>query len=188
MTGESLVQGPSEEPSEEPPEVPAEESPVDPQELLDRPSTVTDKSTSTATASKTLSSPVSPSWSSLSYGTPMSSLSDNHDYLDIFGDEHPEDNEKTLPTFKLVGDNLDKSVRPRDMRLDNQTQSLHYFHMYGVHDRINLAQETDNPSLAEVAFSDLKAILPTSEDQESLRKNFSFLIACVLKKHIPFFN
>ena len=127
------MQGPSEEPSEEPPELPAEEPPVEPQELLDRPST--DESMSTATASNTLSSPVSPSWSSLSYGTLMSSLSDDHNYLDIFGDEHPQDNEKTLPTFKLVGDNLDKSVRPRDMRLDNQTQSLHYFHMYGVRDR-----------------------------------------------------
>ena len=145
MTGESLVQGPSEELSEEPPELPAEEPPVDPHELLDRPST--DESTSTATALKTLSSLVSPSWSSLSFGTLMSSLSDDHDYLDVFGDEHLQDNEKTLPTFKLVDDNLDKSVRPRDMRLDNQTQSLHYFHMYDVHYRINLAQETDNPSL-----------------------------------------
>ena len=42
--------------------------------------------------------------------------------------------------------------------------------------------------LAEVTLSDLKAILPTSEDQESLRKNFSFLIARVLKKHMPFFK
>ena len=27
-------------------------------------------------------------------------------------------------TFKLVGDNIDKNIKPHDMRLDSQTKSL----------------------------------------------------------------
>ena len=33
-------------------------------------------------------------------------------------------------TYKVVGDNIDKEVRPRQMRSDHQTRSLHYFHIY----------------------------------------------------------
>ncbi len=43
-----------------------------------------------------------------------------------------------LTTFKIVGDNIDKNVKPRDMRSDYQTRSLHYFHAYAVRDRLNL--------------------------------------------------
>ena len=94
--------------------------------------------------------------------------------VDVSADEHlpgtkqPPDRVRTLPTFKLVGDNLDKSVRPRDMRIDCQTQALHCFHMYAVRDRINLAEFRDNPSLPDVSLSDLKKILPTTRDQEML--------------------
>ena len=41
-------------------------------------------------------------------------------------------------TFKIIGDNLDKNVKPRDMRIDFQTRSLHYFHACAVQDRIDL--------------------------------------------------
>ena len=43
-----------------------------------------------------------------------------------------------LPTFKIVGDNIDKEVRPKNMRSDYQARSLHYFHSYAVKDRVNL--------------------------------------------------
>ena len=32
--------------------------------------------------------------------------------------------------FKLVGNNIDKNVKPRDMRYSNQTTLLHYTFMY----------------------------------------------------------
>ena len=38
--------------------------------------------------------------------------------------------------FKIVGDNIDKTVRPRHMRSDRQAESLHYFHSYAVKDRV----------------------------------------------------
>lgn len=36
----------------------------------------------------------------------------------------------SFPTYKIVGDDIDKSVKPRDMRINNQTKSIHYFHSY----------------------------------------------------------
>lgn len=39
-----------------------------------------------------------------------------------------------LNTFKLVGDNIDKEVQPREMHSDYQSRSLHYFHTYAVKD------------------------------------------------------
>ena len=141
-----------------------------------------EESISSETVSKSLTSISSPSYSSLSSRAQVSSDED------LPGTKQPSDRVPTLLTFKLVGDNLDKSVRPRDMRMDCQTQALHYFHMYAVRDRINLAEFTDNPSLPEVSLSDLKTILPTTQDQEVLQKNFAILIARTLTKHMPFFK
>ena len=147
-----------------------------------------EESMSSETVSKSLTSISSPSYSSLSSRAQVSSDVNVSTDEDLPGTEQPSDRVPTLPTFKLVGDNLDKSVRPRDMRMDSQTQALHYFHMYAVRDRINLAEFTDNPSLPEVSLADLKTILPTNQDQEVLQKNFAILIARTLTKHMPFFK
>lgn len=125
----------------------------------------------------------SPSYSSLSSQPEINS--DSHS-----DEEHPSDNPQTqaFPTFKLVGDNLDKSVHPRDMRMDCQTKALHYFHMYAVRDRVNLADYADNPSLPNISPSDLKSILPTTQDEEVLQNNFAILIARTLTRHMPYFK
>lgn len=39
-------------------------------------------------------------------------------------------------TYKLVGDNIDKNVRPRHMTSENQ---IHYFHTFAVQDRVDLS-------------------------------------------------
>ena len=51
-----------------------------------------------------------------------------------------------LPTwdgFKLVGDNIDKNIRPSEQRIDRQTRSLHYFHSFAVRDRVNFSNTSD---------------------------------------------
>ncbi len=45
--------------------------------------------------------------------------------------------------FKIVGDNIDKNVRPSFQRLTHQTKSLHFFHSYAVKDRVNLSSASD---------------------------------------------
>ena len=57
--------------------------------------------------------------------------------------------EKLCPSewfgLKIVGDNVDKTVKPRHMQSDRQNQSLHYFHLYAVCDRINLTDASETP-------------------------------------------
>ncbi len=46
--------------------------------------------------------------------------------------------------FKVVFDNIDMNVKPRYMRGDFQTRSLHYVNAYAVKDRINFSQFSDD--------------------------------------------
>ena len=78
-----------------------------------------EESMSSETVSKSLTSISSPSYSSLSSRAQVSSDVNVSTDEDLPGTEQPSDRVPTLPTFKLVGDNLDKSVRPRDMRMDS---------------------------------------------------------------------
>lgn len=57
------------------------------------------------------------------------------------GDNHGHSNHQAshLATYKLVGDNIDKDVKPQNMTCAHQTRSLHYFHTYAVKDHIDLS-------------------------------------------------
>ena len=96
----------------------------------------------------------------------------------------------SLKTYKIIGDNLDKNVKPsaRDMRSDHQTRSLHYYHAYAVRDRIDLTNFEDSPSLPNLKDIDVQEILPSATDKNEIHSNFSFLVARVLKKHMAFFK
>ena len=54
--------------------------------------------------------------------------------------EEQEKYQETVPSqcysVILQGDNIDKNVHVRDMRVDNQNTSLHYFNSYAVKDRV----------------------------------------------------
>lgn len=58
-------------------------------------------------------------------------------------------------TYKLVGDNIDKEVRPRQMRSDHQTRYVHYFHTYALRDRIDLSAISDQAPSVEISSIDL---------------------------------
>ena len=92
-----------------------------------------------------------------------------------------------LKTFKIVGDNIDKNIRPSEMRIDTQTRSLHYFHSYAVRDRIDLTNYDDSSSLPDKSDIDLQQLLPTSNDYDTIKQHFAILIARVLKLYTPFF-
>ena len=49
------------------------------------------------------------------------------------------------PPYIIVGDNIDKNVSPRDMRVDNQTKSFHYFHSYACMTELISGHTTTNP-------------------------------------------
>lgn len=98
--------------------------------------------------------------------------------------------------FKVVGDNIDKTIKPRYMResTGHGSQSLHYFHSYAVKDRVNLSSSSDLPPKAPVEWTTEKyqsvcrKILPTSEDQRYLQDNFVQIMTRVVISRIPFFQ
>lgn len=73
------------------------------------------------------------------------------------------------------------------MTLDNQAKSLHYFHVYGVRNRIDLSAYSDDSPPIPSAI-DFDVILPSKEDEAAILHNFSILVARVLKKYMPIFK
>ena len=107
---------------------------------------------------------------------------ENHptDYTELCSSETTEvtDTESTVVStwtgFKLVGDNIDKNLRPSFQRLNKQTISLHYFHTYAVADRIDFSTLSD--VVPENITIDPSTFLPNHADLEALHQEFQILI------------
>ena len=94
--------------------------------------------------------------------------------------------------FKIVGDNIDKNVRPRHQTLQCRTQSLHYFNSYAVLDRCDFSgldslQESASASIDLLEF-DVMKLLPSQRDIEQLNSNLAILVGRMLTKHMPSFQ
>ena len=90
--------------------------------------------------------------------------------------------------FKIVGDNIHKTVRPRHMRSDRQAQSLHYFHSYAVKDRVNISSVSDSPPIPpECPHTELlETLLPSAKDVTTIHSLFEVHVARILVEHFPF--
>lgn len=89
--------------------------------------------------------------------------------------------------FKYVGDNIDKNVKPRFMRVDRRTESLHYFNAYAVKDRVDsssLSPKMPSPRLE----LDVATILPSEDDLHQLVQNCTTLLSRVLIEYFPMFS
>lgn len=87
--------------------------------------------------------------------------------------------------FKLVIDNIDKTVKPRHQTLDAQTQSLHHVQVYAVKDRIDYSSFSHvPPPTGQSVYS----LLPTTSDYQSLKEKFTILVCRILVECIPFFS
>ena len=87
-------------------------------------------------------------------------------------------------SFKLVGDIIDKTVRPRHMRFDHQAASLHYFHVYAVQDRISFQHLSNTPRLIYPEDLDVNTFLPTAADSNALIQNFKVLMKRILVHYL----
>ncbi|KAL5479300.1 hypothetical protein EMCRGX_G022803 [Ephydatia muelleri] len=87
--------------------------------------------------------------------------------------------------FKLIGDNIDKNIKPRDMRINNQTKSLHYFHAFAVKDRINFSDITNNAELVFPDDIDYSVFYPNDDDDAQLVSNFQTLVTRIFVEYIP---
>ena len=95
----------------------------------------------------------------------------------------------TLPHargVKIVGDNIDKTVKTRYMRVDQQGRSLHYFHAYATRDRFDLSMPEVAPSVPD--NPDLDKLLPSDFDKSTMKQFFAIHVARILCKHMPFFT
>lgn len=107
--------------------------------------------------------------------------------IDSFlGQEYQPPNPSVL-TYRIVGDNIDKNVKPRNMTSEHQTRSLHYFHAYAVRDRTDLSNYSSEPPVVDLGEINYEALLPSEDDAAVLRTNYATLIGRILCKHMPFF-
>ena len=130
-------------------------------------------------------SPVAPDFSDI-LGSNSQTMSGDENDISLHLMSPPTD--ETSPQsnwngFKIVGDNVDKTIRPRDMCSDRQTKSVHYFQLYAVRDRVNLQERSDaprpcchNPPLDEV----LQHLTTT----KPIISNMSVLVARLLTTHM----
>jgi len=84
-----------------------------------------------------------------------------------------------------VIDNIDKDVKPRYMRVDSQTKSLHYVQIYSVKDRIDFSSLSESTKAGEMCLYD---ILPSTKDYQELKDNFAILLARVMTDNLSFFS
>ena len=87
--------------------------------------------------------------------------------------------------FKLVGDNIDKTIKPRDMRLNKQATSLHYFNVYAVKDRIDFSHLSSNATIIFPEDITYDPFYPSSEDDNGLIHNFETLVTRILVQYVP---
>lgn len=89
--------------------------------------------------------------------------------------------------FKIVGDNLDKLVKTRYMRLNKQNRSINYFNSFAVKDRIDLSSLSGyKPCI--VPDVDMHEILPSDNTHVKLLNNMAMIVSRILVEHIPAFK
>lgn len=91
--------------------------------------------------------------------------------------------------MKLVGDNIDWTIHPRFVRIDQQTQSAHYFNCYAVLDRIDLSSLSDvlprmQPNMKEV----ISKVFPNAHEESVMHDDFAVLLARMLCSHMTYFR
>ena len=111
----------------------------------------------------------------------VSILSGSEGSIDLNVDDFPDCDEIQPLRYILTGDSIDKNVSPRDMRVDYQTKSLHYFHAYAALNRIHftgLSEET--PTSRLLRNLEISSFLPSVADCQALRDNYVVLFARVI--------
>ena len=77
--------------------------------------------------------------------------------------------------FKIVGDNIDKTVNPSFQRLLYPVQSLHYFHSYACLDRIDFSNLDDSSPIGVINVR--KACFASTSEILELKSNFCVLVS-----------
>ena len=91
--------------------------------------------------------------------------------------------------FKIVGDNIDITLRPRYMRFDKQNTSIHSFQSFALKDRVNFSHLSDSPPSEQPNFPQIiEKLLPNDNDDLQICDEFAVLVARMLCTYMKFFK
>ena len=90
--------------------------------------------------------------------------------------------------WKLVGDNLDLTIKVRDMRLDNPNQQYHFFHTIAVQDRVRTAHLNDSRPQQLVSNLSTSDFVLSSSDYKRLRSDLIVLVSRIVVAELSAFQ
>ncbi len=127
---------------------------------------------------------------SVSHSTTLATvrkLGIDHDSQVVQWKNVSDHSQNVQPSYIIVGDNLDKNVKPRDMRIDHQVKSMHWFHSYAVSDRVEIGDLCGDGHIGDVTTLPISAVLPTVTDCVQMRKHYICLTARLIVQNLPYF-
>ncbi len=86
--------------------------------------------------------------------------------------------------YKLVFDNIDKTIKPRYMRQDVQSVMLHYVQAYAVKDRIDFSSIGHE----QRKEANIYKLIPESDDYRLLKNRFIIHVSRVIVEYLDFFK
>lgn len=92
------------------------------------------------------------------------------------------------PPYTFWFDNLDKNITLHDMRVHNPVKSIHYFHLYAAHDRIDHSQVSNAFPECDILSLPVTTFIPSVDDCVALRTNYIVLAARVIVDKLPHFS
>ena len=88
-----------------------------------------------------------------------------------------------------MGDNIDWTIHPRFVRIDQQTQSIHYFNCYTIKDRVDLSSLSDVPPSSQPSMSEvISKVFPNAHEESVMHADFAVLLARMLCTHLSYFK
>ena len=100
---------------------------------------------------------------------------DDDDSLSGQEDLDPTQADSSWNGFKIVGDNIDKNIKPSFQRHEIKGKSLHYFHSYAVKDRVDLSSLSD--TTPEICDPDPSMLVPCADDISCILKEIEILLS-----------
>lgn len=104
-------------------------------------------------------------------------------YCQSFLENNKDSIENLIPTFEIIGDNIDITKSPSQMSKDSQRKSYHWFLNLAVQRRV-FSDLPDHSPVADIATVPNSVFLPNVEDLNSLDNNMQFHMLQVMVKHI----
>ena len=91
-----------------------------------------------------------------------------------------------IPSYQIIGDNLDLDVKVRHMDSENKNKSFHWFNLVAFKDQVS---GSHLPDVHEKTLNDvpISAFLPSKEDLLHLKEDFVVLWSRVIVKYMKAF-